>query len=53
VVKAVAGFMAGPAELCEHGRRLSPSACEACTLESELFAPDMRRGARVSLPAQH
>jgi pimeloyl-ACP methyl ester carboxylesterase len=53
VVDAVATFMAAETDPCAHGRRLAPTYCEACALEAELWAPDLRRHAPAALPAQH
>ncbi|PYQ50020.1 MAG: alpha/beta hydrolase [Acidobacteria bacterium] len=43
VVQAVAEFVAEAAPTCGHGRPRAADGCEACALEAELFAPDLRR----------
>ena len=45
VIEAVAAFLGeGQAkETCAHGRPVSSASCEACALETELFAPALRR----------
>jgi len=43
VVQAVAEFVAEAASACDHGRPRPAQGCQACALEAELFAPDLRR----------
>jgi len=66
VVQAVSDFVAGvdragamplaegdaaAEEACVHGRTDAPSDCEACALETELFAPSRRRRMPVAVSA--